>query len=60
MIDVETQCLKQNGICADCTVNFTIEEESYGLACHKCNKLYCSRCYSRVHAKHNLEMWAED
>lgn len=60
-MNVENQCLKQNGICAGCkSVNMPKDEESYGLMCHKCNKLYCNICYGNVHIRHNIEFWESE
>ena len=60
MVDIETQMHRQKGICADCPNVITNPDEQGGLLCHECNKLYCARCYSKVHARHNMKMWTED
>jgi len=59
MTDVETLAVRQNSTCASCTVNMPLEEQSYGMKCWKCDKLYCSKCYARDHARHNMEMWEQ-
>lgn len=59
MTGVEKLQISQQGKCAGCGSYDMTTEDQGGLKCHKCDRLYCSKCYRKTHAQHNSDWWGK-